>query len=529
MRILSYHFGHDGSISYIEKRRIKFHSQLERINKFKSSAIPSRELVDTLKRNNVQADIFIMTWIEHNNWVDKTITLLKRNNIITDKTNVVFIGRKKHHIFHALCAFHTSKLRKANIYVFDGHGAAFYNKDNVLLEESISGYKIEDQVYELFKKFYGSKDNDTYDANIPECGVAYAKLNSSLKLGYSECGKTMAFSTYGKENPDIKSFLNEKYIFNTKYFNGQDGFVPIQNLKKELTLNKDDPYSRDIAWRVQKDFEEKAIFDMKEFIKSHPCDDLIVTGGCAQNIFTNTRLANELGVNVHIDPMCNDQGISLGAAIMCWLEVTNSKFDRAEHVFLGFPPEYNLEIFKDYKIEDTNEDKIVELLTNKEVVAIYSGRSEQGQRGLGNRSLLADATLEGARDRVSAIKKRAWYRPFACSILKENFEEWFETDKIKESPFMLYTFKMKQPIKSVVGPNNMSRPHTVDSEVSPHYYKLINAFKQKTGIPLLLNTSLNLSGEALVETLEDLKMTMDNSQLKYAYLPDIKKLITKQF
>lgn len=527
MRILSYHFGHDGSISYIEKGKIKFHCQLERINKFKSSAIPSRELVNVLKKNNIQADIFIMTWINYNDWVDKTITLLKRNNIITDKTNVAVLGRKKHHIFHALCAFHTSKFKKANIYVFDGHGAAYYNDDNILLEESVSGYKIDDQVYQLFKKFYGSKDNDTYDGNIPECGVAYAKLNSSLKLGYNECGKTMAFSTYGKENKDIKSFLNEDYNFNTKYLNGQDGFKPIENLNKELTLNEDDQYSKDIAWRIQKDFEEKAVFDMKEFIKQHPCNNLIVTGGCAQNIFTNTRLANELGVNVHIDPMCNDQGISLGAAIMCWLEVANTKLNRVEHVFLGFPPEYNLDIFKDYKIEDADENKIVELLTNKEVVAIYSGKSEQGQRGLGNRSLLADATVEDARERVSAIKKRAWYRPFACSILEEDFEEYFETNKVKNSPYMLHVFKMKKPIKSVVGPGNMSRPQTVTAEYSPHYYKLLKAFKEKTNTPLLLNTSLNLPGEALVETMEDLKITMDNSCLKYAYLPDIKKLIIK--
>ena len=522
MKILSYHFGHDGSITYLRKGRIIFHSKLERTNKFKSHAIPSRELIEALKRHEVKPDVFVITWVDYNDWVPNIISLLKRNNIISEKTKILKVGRKEHHIFHALCAFHTTKFREGNIYVYDAHGAVV-NHDQLEAEECVSGYAIKDEVYQLLKKFYVN------DNNIAECGVAYGRLNSSLGLHHTQCGHTMAFASHGEEDNNIPTFLNKKYIFNKKHFTGHDGFKPIDNLKQKLTLDKNDSYSKNIAWRVQKDFEEKTLFDIKNFISEHPCENLVITGGCAQNIFSNSRLSKELGVNVKIDPMCNDQGISIGSAIKCWLEHMHTKVNRMEDVFLGFTPEYNLEIFKDYKVEDTDENRVVELLTNKEIVAIYSGRSEQGQRGLGNRSLLADATMEGARDKVSSIKKRAWYRPFACSILKENFEEWFETDKIKESPFMLYTFKMKQPIKSVVGPNNMSRPHTVDSEVSPHYYKLINAFKQKTGIPLLLNTSLNLSGEALVETLEDLKMTMDNSQLKYAYLPDIKKLITKQF
>ena len=529
MRILSYHFGHDGSITFLRKGRIVYHSQLERFNKFKSNAVPSRELINVLKTNNIQADIFILSWVFENNWCKTIVDLFKRNNIITDNCKVVRLGITKHHIFHALCAFHTTRLKKANIYVFDGHGAAFYNKDNVLLEECVSGYKIDDQIYEMFKLYYGSKDEDTYDNNDSECGVAYAKLTHSLGFKYNEDGKTMAFASYGKPNKNIPSFLNENYVFKRPFFNGSNGYVPIQNLKNKLTINKDDEYSKDVAWRIQKDFEEKTLFDIKQFIKKAPCKDLIITGGCAQNIFANTRLVDELDVNVHVDPMCNDQGLSMGAAIMCWLEVQNSKVNRVEDVFLGFPPEYNLDIFKNYKIEDTDENKVADLLINKEVVAIYSGRSEQGQRGLGNRSLLADATVEDARERVSAIKKRAWYRPFACSILKEDFEEWFETNKLKESPYMLYVFKMKKPIKSVVGPDNMSRPQTVSSDISPYYYKLIEAFKAKTNIPLVLNTSLNLPNESLVETMEDLKITMDNSQLKYAYLPDIKKLITKQF
>ena len=89
LRILSYHFGHDGSITYLDKGRIVYHTQLERLNKFKSNAIPSRELIINLKKNNIQADIFILTWVIENNWCDKIIELFKRNNIITNQTQIV--------------------------------------------------------------------------------------------------------------------------------------------------------------------------------------------------------------------------------------------------------------------------------------------------------------------------------------------------------------------------------------------------------------------------------------------------------
>ena len=171
----------------------------------------------------------------------------------------------------------------------------------------------------------------------------------------------MAFASHGKEDNNIPTFLNTKYIFNKKHFTGHDGFKPIDNLKQKLTLDKNDSYSKNIAWRVQKDFEEKTLFDIKNFISEHPCENLVITGGCAQNIFSNSRLSKELGVNVKIDPMCNDQGISIGSAIKCWLEHMHTKVNRMEDVFLGFTPEYNLEIFKDYKVEDTDENKVVEL------------------------------------------------------------------------------------------------------------------------------------------------------------------------
>ena len=520
MKILSYHFGHDGSITYLRKGRIIFHSQLERTNKFKSHAIPSRELVDTLKRHDIKPDVFVLTWADYNDWVPNLISLFKRNNIISEKTKILKIGRKEHHIFHALCAFHTTKFREGNIYVYDAHGAVS-DHEGLEVEECVSGYAIKDEVYQLLKKYYIN------DNNVAECGVAYGRLNSSLGLHHTQCGHTMAFSSYGEEDSSIPSFLNKDYVFKKEYFTGHDGFKPINNLKQKLTLDKEDTYSKNIAWRVQKDFEEKTLFDIKKFISQHPCENLVITGGCAQNIFSNTRLLKELGVNVQIDPMCNDQGISIGSAIKCWLEHMNTKVNRMEQVFLGFNPEYNLDILKDYKIEDCDDDRIIDLLINKEVVALFSGRSEQGQRGLGHRSLLVDATLKDARERISAIKKRAWYRPFACSILEEDFASYFEADGIKKSPYMLYVFKMKDPVESVVSQGNYSRVQTVDQE-NTNYYNILKAFKNKTNIPFLLNTSLNLPGEPLVETLGDLKTTLENSVLKYAYLPDIKKLIIKQ-
>jgi carbamoyltransferase len=163
------------------------------------------------------------------------------------------------------------------------------------------------------------------------------------------------------------------------------------------------------------------------------------------------------------------------------------------------------------------------------VVAIFQSRSEQGQRGLGNRSFLIDASNEKAIEKINQIKKRSWFRPFACSILEEKAYDWFNC---KSSEHMMYVYKIndkyKDKVKSIISVDGFSRIQTVSQKNNYHFYNLINEFNKINNLPLLLNTSLNLPGQTLVETIDDLKFLFDNSALEYIYLPEIKKLICKK-
>jgi carbamoyltransferase len=137
---------------------------------------------------------------------------------------------------------------------------------------------------------------------------------------------------------------------------------------------------------------------------------------------------------------------------------------------------------------------------------------------------------KNSQEKLNKIKKREWFRPFACSILKEKTKEWFDMT-IDESPYMMYVFDLKKEkegiLKAGLAVDNKSRIQTVDKDRNLNYYNLIKSFEKLTGVPILINTSLNLPGEVLVETMNDLKELFETSELDYIYLPEINKLIKK--
>ena len=270
--------------------------------------------------------------------------------------------------------------------------------------------------------------------------------------------------------------------------------------------------------KIQKNFEE----DMDNIInKWNIKNNVHFTGGCAQNVLYNSKLLNKFN-KVFCDPFNGDFGLSLGAAnFYLKNKIKNNQ------IYLGIPQDLNIDIFMKHKIYNTTPEEVAKVLI-EEPVAIFQSRSEQGQRGLGNRSLLMNPVHKKAYEKLNAIKKREWFRPFACSILKEKTKEWFEMP-IEESPHMMYVFKIKKKniMTTGISKNNDSRIQTVSKKDNLHFYNLIKAFNKLKNIPILINTSLNLPGEVLVETMQDLKELFDNSKLNYIYLPEINKLIRK--
>lgn len=180
-------------------------------------------------------------------------------------------------------------------------------------------------------------------------------------------------------------------------------------------------------------------------------------------------------------------------------------------------------------ISDIDYEKVATLIKRNNIVAIYQGKDEGGPRALGNRSFLFNPSTDGMNHTINRMKGREWYRPVAASVLHENFHQWFNANHINESPFMVYAVPVKEDsvekISPIVHENNTCRIQTVKSSDNYHYYNLIKAYHKLTGVPIIGNTSFNLGGKPIINTLKQALDTIQNSKFEYLYLPEKKTLI----
>jgi carbamoyltransferase len=173
------------------------------------------------------------------------------------------------------------------------------------------------------------------------------------------------------------------------------------------------------------------------------------------------------------------------------------------------------------------EKMISNFLLDQKTVAVFNGLAESGPRALGHRSILFDARNPNAKTIVNKIKKREWYRPFAAMVLEEDFQHHFETLGLTKSDFMTVSFTViDDTISGVTHVDNTCRVQTVSKNI-PHIYKLLQEFKKQSGISVLLNTSFNLAGEPLVDTLEDALKTFNDSELDVLWFPEINRGLIK--
>jgi carbamoyltransferase len=172
-------------------------------------------------------------------------------------------------------------------------------------------------------------------------------------------------------------------------------------------------------------------------------------------------------------------------------------------------------------------DEALKIILDQKPLIIFQEHSEWGPRALGNRSILFDPRNKDAKNIVNLFKKREWWRPLAATILLEHVHDWFDLATLKESPYMSFAVEAKQQaiekIPSIVHVDNTCRIQTVTKEQNFNYYNLIIEFYKKTGVPILLNTSFNLAGFPIVETYGQAIFTMQYSDFKYMYKPDLEK------
>jgi carbamoyltransferase len=240
----------------------------------------------------------------------------------------------------------------------------------------------------------------------------------------------------------------------------------------------------DIAAAAQANYEDILRWVLGYAARIADSQNLILIGGCALNCSAN-RIAYDYFKDVWIMPNPGDAGSAIGCVL-----AHKKRFMPMPHVYLGY------EIEGEYPVEEV----LHELLTTG-ICGVANGRAEFGPRAFGHRSLLADPRGSDIKDRVNAIKQRQQFRPFAPAVLEEHASTYFDGPV---GPFMQYTATCTDPgLPAIKHGDGTSRVQTVSATQSVGFRKLLERWYEETGCPVLLNTSLNIKGQPIVNTVED--------------------------
>jgi carbamoyltransferase len=361
-------------------------------------------------------------------------------------------------------------------------------------------------------------------------GLFYTALTQLLGFPhYGDEYKVMGLAPYGEPKyvEQLKEILQFKnsglFELDLSYFRsakhgiisyGDDHIPVVAPLYSEKMIAKfgkvrakDEPltqYHKDMAASVQRVTEELEFHILNHLQKRTGLEQVCIAGGVAQNSVANGKITRQTSFKqVYIPSAGHDAGISMGAALYVYNQVL--KQPRAAAVWSAYTGSHfnNEEIetylqsrkisYKRYSDEELYE-VVSDRLINAGVIGWFSGKAEFGPRALGGRSILADPRRNDAKDLLNAkIKRRESFRPFAPSILKEYVAEYFEVND--NVPFMEKVFPIRKEkygiIPAVTHADGTGRLQSVDATVAPRYYKLIDAFRRKSGVPILLNTSFN--------------------------------------
>jgi len=405
---------------------------------------------------------------------------------------------------------------------------------------------------------YETPENDHHELYAtPSAGIVktYEAITEYCGFPAIEAGKVMGLAPYGKNPEYLPPFFRDDGIseMQSACRNSFSPFYPngtIYNrhmIPEVMDLGEKDVYlfelenRKDAAWKIQNETQAQVLNLIRKAVRMTGNKNVVLSGGYGLNVIANYYYLNELkdeGINLFVEPISNDSGTALGAALL-WHHRVNkddTKKRPLKNLYLGPEYHYTTEeidvIGEKYgaTIEDATHADVVKLITDKNIVALFQGRSEAGPRALGNRSFLYDPRDPDGRDHVNSVKHREFFRPFAGSILKEHVHEWFDLRGMDETPFMMYAVNcqpgIQEKIPAIIHVDGTCRIQTVTSEQNKNYYEIIQEFFKQTGCPIVFNTSFNLGGEPLVETLDDAVRTLYHSAVKYLYLPEYGKLIT---
>ena len=419
-----------------------------------------------------------------------------KNNLRDLKGAIPKIEHQPHHKCHAASAFHPSGFDDALVLTVDGKGE--YDATVV--------WKATENGLERVKTFEFPNSLGHFYAVVTEF-LGYHSFNGE--------GKVMGLAPYGENNLKIRKLIESEIRIGANYdvtsFTS-DGIETGVQLLEDIfgRQRKDDPvgfsnWEKDLAYVTQSIIEEIICSITEKYVDRLDIDRVALAGGVALNCKMN-KVVEQLDVvdELFIQPAAHDAGLALGAGMLESTPVTTPKMTDA---YWG--PKYTKEIesvLEEAKLEYNrvgNPAKVAaEALADGKLVGWYQGRLELGPRALGNRSILADPRSTDSRDRVNRyVKHREEWRPFAPSMKEEALDDYLVD--ATPSPFMIKTYEVhedkREEIPAVIHPgDNTTRPQTVTAAQNERYYELIDEFENRTGIPVLLNTSFNDHAEPIV-------------------------------
>ena len=495
MRYVGYsEYFHDAGIAVIEEDgTISYATQSERYSKIKNDPLIPDSLWDSVVQKNDKICYYQDPDLQHeSNEIGsfEASVLDEKFKYIFNPGSIVYDNFNLHHVSHVAQGYYTRPWEsKKNTVMVSIDGCGEY--------QSIVVY---DSDFNVLKEY------------LWPCSLGSYYAECTAKLGYKKLQDeyiVMGMSAYGEVSPEHLKILNDHWDMMTS--------IPTEKEKRELAqyawLEREDfseegitqntrlmgkrmqwswknkfnnLKDEDIAATIQK-FTEDKIIEIMKFARKHG-NKLIYSGGVAQNIVANS-LIKDIFDDVHIAIAPADSGSSIGTAAKTWSDETGG--DK-----LTWSPYLGYDIKKDINPKD-----VVDYLIKNKVCGVANGKAEFGPRALGNRSLLGDVRYD-IKDTVNKIKKRELFRPFAPAILEEYADEYFDGHK---NEYMQYTCNAKHDYKSVIHVDGTSRCQVVKKDCQSVIRPILEEYYERTGVPMLLNTSLNIKGQPILNDEQDVE------------------------
>jgi carbamoyltransferase len=423
-----------------------------------------------------------------------------------------------HHLAHALSTFAYSGFEEAAVVVMDGRGA-----------------------WEATSIWHGRNGRLEHVLTIPfpdSVGFFYSEFTEFLGFHRnSDEWKVMGLAPYGEPGVDLRAFIDANtgsdaapYRVHSELLMPRSGVLFPEMIKRlgapRVGESEIDERDKNIAYAVQEACEAAMMSVVRVAMAKTKSRNLCLAGGVALNSKANGKIvASGLIDKIFVQPAASDDGVALGAAMAPYLD-RGGKLPKREmrHAYFGtsFDDDAIETTLRTYKLRYTRvadaAEPAAELLSQGKILGWFQGRMEFGPRALGARSILADPRDPEMNAKVNnAVKFREWWRPFAPSFKKEIAGEYLES--ATDSPFMILTAQVRPEkravIPSVTHVDGSARPQTVEKEINPLYWRLIDGFGRRTGVPVVMNTSFNLRGEAIVNTPTDAIRTFFSSGMDY--------------